>query len=88
MAPVKMSSLAFFSPTRRGSTWVPPPPGMRPTRTSVWPILTSSAAMMMSQEIISSQPAPSARPLTQATTGLVMFRMSSNGRVMYFWDTT
>ncbi len=39
MRPVKMSSLAFFSPTRRGSTWVPPPPGMRPTRTSVWPSL-------------------------------------------------
>ena len=35
--PVRMRSLARAGPTRRGRRWVPPPPGMMPSRISGWP---------------------------------------------------
>ena len=64
MRPVKMNSLARFSPMSRGSTCVPPQPGMTPTRISGWPNLAVSAAMARSLASTSSQPPPRARPLT------------------------
>ena len=42
---------------------------MTPTRTSGWPKEAPSPATMMSACIASSQPPPSARPFTAATTG-------------------
>ncbi len=80
MRPVKMNSLARFSPMSRGSTCVPPQPGMTPTRISGWPNLAVSAAIARSVASTSSQPPPRARPLTEAMTGLGSSRMVSCGR--------
>ena len=44
-------------PTRRGSRWVPPPPGTIPRRISGWPSRASSATTRRSQARASSQPA-------------------------------
>ena len=43
---------------------------MTPSLISGWPNLAVSAAMMMSHIMASSQPPPSAKPATAATTGL------------------
>ena len=37
VSPVRMSSSARMTPTRRASRWVPPKPGMTPSFTSGWP---------------------------------------------------
>ena len=70
--PVKMSSFAREGPTSRGSRWVPPAPGMMPSRISGWPSLALSPATRRSQHRASSQPPPSAKPVTAAMTGLGM----------------
>ncbi len=44
MSPVKHSSRAFATPTRRARRWVPPKPGMTPSLTSGWPKRALSAA--------------------------------------------
>src|SRR5690606_25013690 len=56
-------------PTVRASRWMPPAPGMIPTLISGWPKRAPSPATMMSACIASSQPPPSAKPLTAAITG-------------------
>ena len=66
--PVRMRSLARLGPTSRVSRWVPPPPGMMPSRISGWPNLARVEANRTSQARASSQPPPSAYPLTAATT--------------------
>ena len=55
------------SPTRRGSRWVPPKPGMIPRLISGWPKLADSAAIRKSQAMASSHPPPKANALTAAT---------------------
>ena len=69
-SPVKHSSLALATPTRRARRWVPPKPGMTPSATSGWPNFALSAATMKSQASASSQPPPRAKPLTAAIHGL------------------
>ena len=54
------------SPTRRGSRWVPPKPGMIPRLISGWPKLADSAARRKSHAIASSQPPPKAIEFTAA----------------------
>ena len=56
-------------PTRRARRWVPPKPGVMPRPTSGWPKIACSAQIRKSQLIASSQPPPSAKPLTAAMTG-------------------
>ena len=58
--PVKIRSFARLGPTSRASRWVPPRPGMMPSRISGWPKLALSAAIRMSAHSASSQPPPSA----------------------------
>ena len=70
MRPVRHISMALALPTWRISRCVPPEPGMTPSLISGWPNLAVSAAMMMSHIMASSQPPPSAKPATAATTGL------------------
>ena len=70
MRPVRIISIALALPTARVSRCVPPMPGMTPSLISGWPNLALSAAMMMSHIMASSQPPPSAKPATAATTGL------------------
>ena len=64
--PVMIISLARDEPTRRGSRWVPPPPGMTPSRISGTPNLESSAPTRKSHASASSRPPPSAKPFTAA----------------------
>ena len=70
-------SSALAGPTSRGSRCVPPKPGMIPRSISGWPKEAESAAMRTSQPIASSQPPPSAMPLTAA---IVIVRERSNER--------
>ena len=62
--------MALALPTARVSRCVPPMPGMMPSLISGWPNFALSAAMMKSHCMASSQPPPSAKPATAATTGL------------------
>ena len=78
-SPVRISSLAFFSPTSLGNIWVPPPPGITPTLISGCPNWAFSAAMIMSQAIDISVPPPTAIPFTMAMTGLGISLMNSYG---------
>ena len=50
-------------PIRRGARWVPPPPGIRPRRTSGNPSRASSVAIRRSHASASSQPAAQAEAL-------------------------
>jgi len=59
-APVRIISSALPRPTRRGSRWWPPPPGMMPRLISVRPSGRPQRAMRMSQARASSSPPPSA----------------------------
>eukprot|EP01139_Manchomonas_bermudensis_P014395 Amastigsp_a508445_28.p2 type:complete len:117 gc:universal Amastigsp_a508445_28:672-322(-) len=76
-SPVRQSSMALDLPTARVSRWVPPAPGMVPSLISGWPNWAFAPARMMSHIIASSQPPPSANPLTAAMIGLRMFLMLS-----------
>ena len=58
--PEKTRSLALAGPTSRGSRWVPPAPGMMPSRISGWPSLALSPQTRKSAVSASSQPPPSA----------------------------
>src|SRR5579884_300400 len=58
--PERIRSLARAGPTSRLRRWVPPPPGMMPSRISGWPKRASSAATRKSQARASSQPPPRA----------------------------
>ena len=49
-------------PTSRARRWVPPPPGMMPSRISGWPSWPSRLPMRKSQARASSQPPPRAKP--------------------------
>ena len=53
---------------------MPPMPGTTPSLISGWPNFALSAAMMKSAIIASSQPPPSAKPLTAAIHGLRVSR--------------
>ncbi len=66
-SPIRFISSALPGPTRRGSRWVPPKPGMIPSLISGWPKIAESAAIRKSQAIASSQPPPNAIELTAAT---------------------
>ena len=65
-SPTRFISRALLAPTRRGSRWVPPKPGMIPSFTSGWPKTAASAAIRKSQAIATSQPPPKAIELTAA----------------------
>src|SRR5215468_9222531 len=67
--PVRIISRALPRPTRRGSRWVPPPPGMMARLISVRPSCLSSAAMRISQARASSRPPPRAKPRMAAMMG-------------------
>jgi hypothetical protein len=67
---VKINSAARAEPTRRGSVWVPPPPGTRPTEVSGSPKVAAVLAMIRSAARASSQPPPSAYPSTAAMVGI------------------
>ncbi|MCY1378953.1 hypothetical protein D9M69_666270 [compost metagenome] len=82
MRAVSTMSMALDLPTARGRRCVPPAPGMMPSLISGWPNFALSAAMMKSHIMASSQPPPSAKPLTAAITGLRTPRMVSQLRVM------
>jgi len=58
--PVNTRSLARDGPTSRASRWVPPPPGMIPSRISGWANLAVRDATRRSQASASSQPAAEA----------------------------
>src|SRR5690606_39571083 len=58
---VKISSAARAAPTRRGSSCVPPPPGITPTDTSGSPSTAVPSATITSQDRASSKPPPRAR---------------------------
>mmetsp|Transcript_165 Transcript_165/g.617 ORF Transcript_165/g.617 Transcript_165/m.617 type:complete len:241 (+) Transcript_165:81-803(+) len=66
------------SPTARVKRCVPPKPGIVPSLISGWPNLAVSAARMKSQVIASSQPPPSANPLTAAMIGVLTDDSSSS----------
>ena len=70
-------SSALAGPTSRGSRWVPPKPGMIPRLISGWPKEAENAARRTSHAIASSQPPPSASPLTAA---IVIVRERSQDR--------
>ena len=78
--PVSTRSLATDRPTRRASSWVPPPAGTRPRRTSGSPKVASSAATTRSQARASSVPPPRAKPDTAATVGSGQRRTAANPR--------
>ena len=59
-SPVKIISLALLAPIRRGSLWVPPPPGKAPILISGRPNLAVWEAMRKSQARASSHPPPRA----------------------------
>ena len=67
-----MMSLATEGPTSRGSRWVPPAPGMTPSRISGWPSFALSPHTRKSAHRASSQPPPRAYPVTAAMTGFGM----------------
>src|SRR3990167_2786724 len=66
MRPVRHMSIALALPTARVRRCDPPMPGATPSLISGWPNLALSEAMMKSAIIASSQPPPSAKPLTAA----------------------
>ena len=68
--PVRIISIARALPIARVSRCVPPAPGMTPSLISGWPNCASSPATIMSHVIASSQPPPSAKPRTAATSGV------------------
>ena len=67
-----MRFLARAGPISLGSRWVPPSPGMTPSRISGTPNLAFSPATRKSAQSASSSPPPSAKPVIAATTGLPM----------------
>ncbi len=73
-------SIARPFPTSLGSRCVPANPGVSPSFTSGWPNFAVSAASRTVQAMASSQPPPSAKPLTAAMTGLPRCSMRSNTR--------
>src|SRR5688572_20240174 len=68
--PVIMNSLARVIPIRRSARWVPPLPGIMPSRISGNANSERRVATRMSQARASSRPAPMAKPSIAATTGL------------------
>ena len=77
ISPDRHSFIAICCPAMRVRRCVPPAPGMMPRLTSGWPNLAPAPAIVMSQCIDSSQPPPSAKPLTAAISGLGNLRMRS-----------
>ena len=63
-----MSSAARAAPIRRGSSWVPPSPGITPTDTSGSPTTAVSSATTRSLSRASSKPAAEGVPATAAVT--------------------
>lgn len=66
-----MYLMVFIFPATRASLWVPPIPGMSPSLSSGKPNLASSEQKTTSHSRESSQPPPSATPLTPATIGFL-----------------
>ena len=69
ISPSKISSLARADPMSRGNRWVPPEPGITPSRTSGMPRSAVLEATRRSQHRASSSPPPSALPSMAATVG-------------------
>ena len=69
-SPLVIISSARGTPTRRGSRWVPPPPGRMPSLTSGRPRRALRSATRKWQAIAISSPPPSAVPWIAATNGL------------------
>ncbi len=77
-SPVKSSSLARPRPTTRGRRYPAPMSApQRPTFGKMNPNLAASLAMRKSQARAMTAPAPTAMPLTAATTGLRTFRIDA-----------
>ena len=72
-----MYLIVFIFPATRANLWVPPMPGMRPSLSSGKPNLASSEQKTTSQSRDSSQPPPSATPLTPATMGFLALQKVS-----------
>lgn len=72
ISPVITSSVAFVRPTIRGRRNIPPSAGTQPRLIQTSPKRPRSEAIRKSQATAISQPAPTAAPLTAATTGLSM----------------
>ncbi len=68
--PVNSMRSAWNLPTARTRRWVPPAPGITPTRTSGWAKRAEAPATIRSQCIANSQPPPKAWPSTAAISGL------------------
>ena len=68
-SPNRISSLARASPMSRGKRWVPPDPGITPSRTSGMPSRAILAATRRSQHMANSRPPPRAFPSMAAIVG-------------------
>ncbi len=75
------------TPTRRGSRWVPPPPGMSPSLISGWPNWVAGSSVQIREAAVNatSRPPPRHAPWMAATTGLSMFfeRFSSRSSTRF-----
>ena len=80
--PVMISSAARNRPSTVTSRWVPPAPGISPSRTSGQPKRTVSSATIRSQASANSRPPPRARPCTAAITGTSRRASSSSTRLV------
>jgi len=80
ISPVITSSVAFARPTIRGRRNIPPSAGTQPRLIQTSPKRARSEAIRTSQATVISHPAPTAAPLTAATTGLSIERMSRGTR--------
>ena len=78
--PPRIISLAMPIPTNLGRRCVPPQPGITPIKISGWPKTAFSDANRISQDMASSVPPPSAKPLTAAIDGFGMVSISLNVR--------
>ncbi len=78
--PVRIRSFARPGPIRRVSRWVPPPPGMMPSFTSVSASSAAGAATRRSHASESSVPPPSAAPFTAAMNTVSLFSIDRSVR--------
>src|SRR5215472_13904080 len=78
--------MATYLPAVRGQRWVPPAPGMMPRLISGCPKRAVSPATIRSHISASSQPPPSAYPLTAAIRGFVNAAMRAQRPVWSRWS--
>ncbi len=76
-SPVRIIAIALSRPTRRGSRWVPPAPGIRPSLISGSPSRVPGAATRQWQPSATSRPPPSGVPCIAAMTGFSLASMTA-----------